>query len=74
MIVPSGFTFEFFNLFFVCVLLLLTLETGFFLIEVDLENDGLGEILGDDPLQYSCLENPMDRRAIIHRVPRVQQD
>ena len=70
MIVPRGFTFEFFNLF--CVLLLLTpyLATGFFFIEVDLENDGLGEILGNDPLQYSCVKNPMNRKAIIHRVPK----
>ena len=29
------------------------------------------------PLQYSCLENPMDRgawRAIVHRIPRVRHD
>ena len=23
-----------------------------------------------DPLQYSCLENPMDRRATVHRVAK----
>ena len=30
-----------------------------------------------DPLQYSCLENPMDRgawRATVHRVARVRHD
>ena len=30
-----------------------------------------------NPLQYSCLENPMDRRAwgtTVHRVVRVRQD
>jgi len=30
-----------------------------------------------NPLQYSCLENPMDRgawRATVHRVARVRQD
>ena len=39
---------------------------------------GLGRSLGEgngNPLQYSCLENPMDRgawRAIVHRVDRSQ--
>ena len=30
-----------------------------------------------NPLQYSCLENPMDRgawRATVHGVPKVRQD
>ena len=41
---------------------------------------GLGRSLGegnDNPLQYSCLENPMDRgawRAIVHGVARVGHD
>ena len=39
---------------------------------------GLGRSLGGgngNPLQYSCLENPIDRgawRAMIHRVPKGQ--
>ena len=39
---------------------------------------GLGGFLGrghGNPLQYSCLENPMDRRAwraIVHRVAKSQ--
>ena len=38
---------------------------------------GLGRSLGvgkDNPLQYSCLENPMDRgawRARVHGVPKL---
>ena len=41
---------------------------------------GLGRSSGegnDNPLQYSCLENPMDRgawQAAVHRVARVGQD
>ena len=41
---------------------------------------GLGRSPGEgngNPLQYSCLENPMDRgawRAIIHGVTRVRHD
>ena len=40
---------------------------------------GLGRSLGEgngNPLQYSCLENPMDRRvwrAIVHGVPKSQK-
>ena len=39
---------------------------------------GLGRSLGgghDNPLQYSCLENPMDRgiwQAMVHRVTKSQ--
>ena len=38
---------------------------------------GLGRSLGGgngNPLQYSCLENPMDRgawQATVHRVPKI---
>ena len=41
---------------------------------------GLGRSPGEgngNPLQYSCLENPMDRgawQAIVHRVARVRQE
>jgi len=41
---------------------------------------GLGRVPGEgngNPLQYSCLENPMDRgasQAIVHRVARVRRD
>ena len=41
-------------------------------------NPGLGRSPGvgnDNPLQYSCLENPMDReawRAMVHRVAKSQ--
>ena len=41
---------------------------------------GLGRSPGEgngNPLQYSCLENPMDRgawRAIVHGVARVRHD
>ena len=38
---------------------------------------GLGRSPGggnDNPLQYSCLENPMDRGAWLARVPRVTKN
>ena len=49
MVAPSSFAFEFFNLFFsvCCFSSPRIFATSFFFIEADLENDGLGEILGN---------------------------
>ena len=48
--------------------------------ETQVQSLGLGRSPGGEnskPLQYSCLENPMDRgtwQAIVHRVARVRHD
>lgn len=55
-VAPSSFAFECFNLFFsvCCFSSPRIVATSFFFIEADLENDGLGEILGNVIILSFC--------------------